>query len=159
MNAVLPYMSEKLSLQAELLYIPQKFTGTSSFANSSDETHYTFDLAYLKLPVQLRYTYPKGNIRPFVNAGYLVAYAVKDKNEKHTTSRGASTAPAKSQVWADDTYRRGMDGLSGGVGLMIPIRDNALSLEGRYERDRRFSNRVGQGSGIENYSILLSYSF
>lgn len=158
-NAVLPYMSEKLSLQAELLYILSKFTGTNHMRNSGRTTHYMFDLTYIKLPVQLRYTYPKGIVRPSVNAGYLIACAIKDKNEKYYSYSGLTTSPTKSTVWADDTFRPLMDGFSGGVGLTIPIRNNALSLEGRYERDRRFSNRVGQGSKIENYSVLLSYGF
>jgi len=155
-NGVLPYISEKISVQADLLYIPSRFTGTRGSNNS---TYYTFDLAYIKLPVQLRYTYPKGIIRPFVNAGYLIAYTVKDKNEKYTSYSAVSTTPTKTQILADDTYRKGMDGFTGGLGVSVPFLNSVLSLEGRYERDRRFSNRIGQGSRIEQLNILLSYGF
>ncbi|MCC9138530.1 hypothetical protein ACFSKU_10680 [Pontibacter silvestris] len=79
-NFTLPVINEKLSFQTDVLYVPVTFSSTYSTTNGiglNNLRHhdFLFDLAYLKLPLQLRYTYPKGSVRPFVNAGYVLVSA------------------------------------------------------------------------------------
>ena len=82
-NFTLPNLNEKLSVQTDLLYAPHKFYSYRYEENNTGRktsSEATFDLAYLKLPAQLRYTFPKGKIRPFLNAGPVFSYLLKFKD-------------------------------------------------------------------------------
>ncbi|MFD1188803.1 porin family protein [Pontibacter rugosus] len=156
-NLVLPNLNEKLSLQTELLYIPQKFSAATSRNRVTVSEYYEFDLAYLKLPLQLRYTYPKGAVRPYANVGFVINYALKDTN---TAVRSSSSTGFFSEGPAlpYNGFNRYADGLIAGVGASVPINQKALAIELRYEKNSGVSNVINLGSSIKSYSLMMSYT-
>lgn len=163
MNVTAPALSEKLSLQAELLYVPGKFTGNYSNRKPGDIYVYDilFDLAYLKLPVQLRYTYPKGRVTPFINAGFLViGYVVKDTQEAEITSPVLPSFYSKGPAIYEMGFKRNIQGLTAGTGLNASFGNHAtLSIEGRYELNNGLSKLADLRSKIQVFSMILSLGF
>ena len=168
LNASLPRLNEKLSVQIDLLYIASTYT---SFLEE-DESYrgkYTYDatldLAYLKLPVQLRYTYPRGKLRPYGNAGLLIGYAIKDDNhvtKTHTlgsTSTYTDVFPAIPGNDYMNGFRNFMEGITAGAGLTYPLDSGNLSLEARYEVNNGMSGIQGIKSTVSTFYIMLGYSF
>jgi hypothetical protein len=156
-NLVVPEWSEKLSLQASLLYVPYKFRGTYT---SEGEFGYLyevdFDLAYIKLPLQLRYTYPKGKVRPFVNAGLMAGIALRDDNQfKATSLRNSHYTYTGKPVH----YKKLQHGLTAGAGLTTALGNHTLSLEGRFEWNNGLSEHIEVGSSMHNFNLLVSYGF
>lgn len=154
LNLIVPEVSEKLSLQVDLLYIPYKFKG--SYVYEREFTYLyevSFDVAYLKLPLQLRYTYPKGRLRPFLNAGVVAGIGIRDNNVATTTNLNNSNNSITSEPVP---FRRMLNGLTGGMGLLTDLKGgHTLSLEGRVERNNGLSNN----STLHNVSLMLSYGF
>ncbi|PTX10711.1 outer membrane protein with beta-barrel domain [Pontibacter mucosus] len=167
-NFTVPQLSEKVSLQVELLYVPNKFYALLEEKKSfgSTTTYETmFDLAYLKLPVQVRYTYPRGQLRPFLNAGLVVGHAIKDENQVlRSTGYGApesqpSSYPAIPGNGMSDGFRRFTQGLTAGAGLAYPFQKGTVSLEARYERNNGMSYINGISSTVSTLYIMLGYGF
>lgn len=158
LNLTLPALNEKLSLQTELLYIPANFTSPSTKYGMYDYD-LLFDLAYIKLPVQLRYTYPKGFIRPFINAGLMVGYAVKDTNRQIVRHESNFREPTKSAALADNYFSHAARGFTAGTGISCPIRDKALAMELRYEQQSGITKLLEINSGINSFSLMLSCGF
>ncbi|ARS36204.1 porin family protein [Pontibacter actiniarum] len=167
-NATLPKLNEKLSVQMELLYIASNHTATFTEEGqygSSIAYDVSFDLAHLKLPVQLRYTLPRGLIQPYFNAGVVVGYAVKDANEvtKVNTLSGSTTYshtyPAIPGNGTTDGFRSFMEGITAGAGLTYPLPTGTLSLEARYEANNGISSISGIKSIVSTVYVLVGYGF
>ena len=146
LNIPLLLLNEKLSVQTELLYIPAKFTSPSSLLNS--DYRFLFDLAYVKLPVQLRYTYPKGLVRPFINGGIMMGHIVKT-NYDETLDLNVFPKALRDLVY----------GVTAGTGLTYPIQSRTISLELRYELNNGISDHSNYASTMNNYNLMLSYEF
>ncbi|QCR21087.1 outer membrane beta-barrel protein [Pontibacter sp. SGAir0037] len=157
-NMLLPSMSEKLSVQTELLYIPAKFSSPST---RYDAFYYEFqfDLAYLKLPVQLRYTYPKGKVQPFVNGGLVLAYAIKDDNKQIVSHESRFREPTQSSAIAAPNFNHFMNGITAGAGLMCQINNKPLALEIRYDKTSDITKNINLSGSIKGFNLLLSYGF
>ncbi|WP_299758503.1 outer membrane beta-barrel protein [uncultured Pontibacter sp.] len=164
LNFTIPAINEKLSIQTDLLYTPYKFTSYQVEENGSGRqtsSEVTFDLGYLKLPAQLRYTFPKGKIRPFINAGPVLAYAVKFKDKEVIQSTFMSSSyteegPALPEYIGSRKYALG---LTSGIGLSYPVNGNALSIEARYEINDGFSAISEMTTRIKSSYFILSYAF
>ncbi|WP_299702271.1 outer membrane beta-barrel protein [uncultured Pontibacter sp.] len=158
-----PAVSEKISLLFELLYAPYRFEGTVQTNYSSGRTtvhELLFDLHYLKLPVQLRYTFPKGKVRPFINVGASYSYAVYTNRQLKTTSTFHSTSyTEESEALPGSDFRPSMLGTLGGIGIMYPIKDRTLFLETRYESADGISRIIMLPSSIKTFSLMAGYSF
>jgi hypothetical protein len=158
-----PRLSEKLSLQAELLYAPYRFEGDMDEVTRMGRTTkemLLFNLDYLKLPVQLRYTFPTGKVRPYLNGGFSFSYAMQVTQTKTTNSTFYSSGYVEeSDAFSDGGFKRYMYGLLGGAGLSYPINDKALLLETRYEVTDGFSTINSLSTRIRSLSLLLGYTF
>lgn len=158
LNLTLPALNEKLSLQTELLYIPAKFSSPSTnYGNFNYDI--LFDLAYIKLPLQLRYTYPKGSIRPFINAGLIAGYIIKDTNRQIVRHESNFRGPTESVAVADNYFSHLARGFTVGTGISYPIRDKALALELRYEQQSGITKLLNISSGTKGFALLLGYGF
>lgn len=162
-NFTIPSINEKLSIQTELLYFPQKFYSYHYEKNQMGRTttsEITFDQSYLKLPAQLRYTFPKGKIRPFINAGPVLAYAVKLKdNEVVHSSFMSSSYTEEGPVFPDnESVRPYSMGLASGAGISYLLKGKALSLEARYEINDGFSVIDKINTRIRSTYFILSYA-
>ncbi|PTX10710.1 outer membrane protein with beta-barrel domain [Pontibacter mucosus] len=156
-NLVLPELSEKLSLQANLLYIPYKYSDTYTTTGEFSYRHdVALDLAYLKLPLQVRYTYPKGKFRPFINTGFMVGVAVKaDYTNWATSVRDENFRHKYSPI----AFRDLTQGLTAGAGLATTLNGHTLSLEARIERNNGITVPTQLTTTMHNFNILLSYGF
>lgn len=158
-----PNMSEKLSLVAELLYAPYRFEGEiRNMYNTGRTTDYdlSFDLKYVKLPVQLRYTFPKGSIRPYANAGASFSYAVSSERVETRSSKFNNTNYTETrEALEGGSFKKHMFGALVGAGLIIPANSNALLLEARYETTEGISNLRSLASSIKSASLMVGYRF
>ncbi|MEJ8801468.1 outer membrane beta-barrel protein [Pontibacter sp. H249] len=156
-NIVVPTISEKLSLQTELQYIPYKFTGsyskTGEFPYKYDQY---YDLAYLMLPLQLRYTYPKGSFRPFVNAGFMMGYCIKNENRYIATSLRNSDYNVSL---SEGNYQKLINGITAGGGISTTLKNHSVTLEARYEKNNTLSDGLHLNATVQSFSILLGYGF
>lgn len=158
-----PAVSEKISLLFELLYAPYQFEGTVNRQYNTGRTtnhDILLDLHYLKFPGQLRYTFPKGKVRPFFNVGASYSYAVYTNRQLKTTSTFHSTSyTEESEALPGNDYRPNMFGVLGGVGVMYPINNKTLFLETRYEATDGISRIISLPSSIKTFSIIAGYNF
>lgn len=158
-----PAFSEKISILLELLYAPYQFEGTveNNYSTGRTTTHeLLFDLHYLKLPGQLRYTFPKGKVRPFVNAGVSYSYAIYTNRQLKSTSTFYNTSSTEeSEALPGRDFRPNMFGTLGGVGITYPIKNNTLSLEARYESTDGISRIMSLPSSIKTFSLMAGYNF
>ncbi|MDO7847013.1 hypothetical protein Q5H92_11640 [Hymenobacter sp. M29] len=86
-------VSQRVSLVASLLYEPEKYEispGPGSQMSPNARIH--FDFAYLRLPLMVRYTYPRGKVVPLAEAGLTVAYALKTDVSSGIIANGQYTA-------------------------------------------------------------------
>ena len=159
-NLSLPRLNEKLSLQGELLVTRNKYS--ASFTQSGgfgrvNEYDLLFDLTYLKFPLQLRYTFPVGRNRPFINAGVMNGYAIAVKQESVLNSTLGSTSYTETKP-AIDNFRKYNQALTAGIGWQYARRHNKLLLiELRYEAANGFSNATNTKTAINTVSVNIGY--
>lgn len=103
--------------------------------------NYHFELAYAKLPVLVRYTFPKGQVRPVPEAGPTLGYALKLTTEMYFTSNaGVGSAPTG---FLADNRRRLQPGLMGGAGIRFGYwQGRPATLLARCEQDTGWSEGV-----------------
>lgn len=152
LNLPLTALSRKLSLEAELFYegehYEQTYTRTIYGGSSySSADRYTFNMVYLRLPLLVRYTYPVGKVRPFLEAGPTLAYALKMQNEvKMTDAQGNISS---SQGFLQGNSRSFQEGLAGGVGIQLSYwQGRQVALLVRYETDNGWTS----GQGLDTWS-------
>jgi hypothetical protein len=158
-----PAMSEKLSILLELLYAPYRFEGEiRNKPHNGRTTDYEllFDLHYLKIPAQLRYTFPKGKIRPYANLGVSYSYAAhSNRVEKKSSTFQSTSYEEESEALSGRNFKRQMFGAVAGAGLILPIRDNALFIETRYESMDGITRMLSLPNSIKSLSLQVGYSF
>jgi hypothetical protein len=80
LNCILPRTRDAWSIDNELLIRNFKSTGLTGVSSSSEQEPIAFDLVYLKLFTLVKYTVPKGSVRPFIDFGFTNAVAMKGEN-------------------------------------------------------------------------------
>ena len=157
-------LSQKLALVMALLYgaekyeidAPSQFTG----APSGSRTRSRFDLAYLRLPVMFRYTYPRGKVAPVAELGFTLAYALKTTNTvEQTNAYYANGVYSPPETFFDGPNFRSIQ-LGAGVGLGLSTRTaagHAVALLFRAEQSNGFSGRNGIGTSVLRFYGLLHY--
>ncbi|SIT93709.1 outer membrane beta-barrel protein [Pontibacter indicus] len=157
-----PAISEKLSLVLELLYAPYRYEGEIKVNNLGRTTDYDLllDLHYLKVPAQLRYTFPKGRVRPFVNAGASYSYAFStDRVETKNSTFHNTSYTEVTEALPGSAFKQYMFGVQAGIGLLYPIGERTLHIETRYETTEGVSNVRTLSSSIAGLSVLAGYRF
>ena len=158
-----PRLSKKLSMVLALLYESEKYELTTAYESfggpGSSLIRTRFDLAYLRLPVLFRYTYPRGKVSPLAEVGFSGSYAVKTNNSaEQVFSSGQSTPP--QTLFAGDAFRSIQLGAAAGLGLSTRVANGrALALLARAEATNGFSNSIGAGSIVLHFYGLLSFDF
>lgn len=151
-------LSRKLSLGAELFYETQKYADNFTPQNIPLTRTYSrleFDLAYLRLPISVRYTFP-GKIRPLVEAGPTLAYALKKTNTGYPAfAGGANNSPY--QVFDGDDFRSLEFGAMLGTGLQTNYwQGRRATVLIRYERSNGFSDYNNTSTTIQRvYGLLV----
>lgn len=162
-NIAVPNLSEKLTVQIDALLVAAKFEGSIEQDPTYGRSNYyqtNFDMLYFKLPLQLRYTYPRGRLRPFVNGGLLLGYILKDTNKTHRETYMGSTSYTETKPAIPPSHVRPlMQGLTAGTGIHIPLQGKRITLEARYEINNGLSYSESMVSSINAFYLLLSYGF
>ena len=147
LSVPLQALSRKLSLETELLYENIHYDQAFGNAYSSASDRYTFDMAYLRLPLLVRYTWPIGHLRPFIEAGPVIAYALQlDNTLVKTDNQGK---PSVYTGFFRNNFRPLQEGLSGSLGAQFSYaKDRQAALLVRYETDTGW----GSGQGLDTWS-------
>jgi hypothetical protein len=158
-----PAMSEKLTILLELLYAPYRFEGeirNNPHNGRTTDYELLFDLHYLKIPAQLRYTFPKGKIRPYANLGVSYSYAAhSNRVEKKSSTFYNTSYEEESEALPGKDFRRQMFGAVAGAGLILPIQNKALFIETRYEAMDGITRLLSLSNSIRSISLQVGYSF
>lgn len=160
-NFSVPTISEKLSLQVEVLYAPNYFEASlldDPMVPGVSTSEVWLDVKHVKIPVLARYTYPKGVIRPYINIGPVINLVASQENEMTTTSTfGSSTRTTTKPFLEDDGFLTLSGGVAAGLGISYPVFDKPLSLEARYEINDGVSRYTSHSTSIKSMFLVLSY--
>ncbi|TGE22256.1 PorT family protein [Hymenobacter aquaticus] len=154
----MPRLNEKLSLQIEALYQRQRYESeyTTRFGSSSAYREQArVALNYLKVPFMLRYTYPRGAVRPMVQLGVspnlslstTAEFRQQNLDGSYGTWRPAFDKEALSLFDWGPTASVGV--LTSGLG------GRQLTLEARAERSTGFVYISAINSELWHYQLLL----
>ena len=71
MDILSPKLSERISLHGDLLYVTSNYYNYTILSNGSftQRNYVTIELHQLKIPMGIRYTFPKRNFTPYLNIG------------------------------------------------------------------------------------------
>jgi hypothetical protein len=141
---------QKFSWNNELVYTSRAFT--SDFMRNGLRYNVDVNLQYVQIQTMVKYTYPKGNIRPYVNAGVAGAISIggKDDLKRYTE---VSSAPMVTEK-ALDGGREFMLPLMAGIG----VRYNKLHAEVRWVLPHNISPFLALNSNITSAQLLLRYT-
>ena len=160
-NLVSPAFNRNVDLRLDVLYEKMHYADSYVARNVStveERAQTSFDVSYLRLPLQVRYHFNTGRFRPFLQAGgsinLLLSHAWQVQTE-YTSASGKPVVinygPALDNLFAGNDF-----GLLVGAGLSTPgIAGHAISLEVRGERSSGFL-REGASSPILHLGGLLS---
>jgi hypothetical protein len=146
----------KLSVRLEALYENQSFK--YDFMRFALNNRGTVELSSMRLPLLVRYTFPRGTIRPFMQAGGSVSYIMKANTDFKVQYPGSTPPVYTIPAPLIKDPRKIELGVIGGIGLTT-ARNNArnLGIEFRYERSNGFSDYINIGTRLNRYYLLLSY--
>lgn len=90
----MPASSKSMSVRLELLYEAQRYEGEATSKGISGfgyQQQYRVATSYLRVPLLARYTYPRGVVRPFVEAGLGLSFAlsISQQQRQRNTYFGA----------------------------------------------------------------------
>ncbi len=130
-----PRLSERISFHSDLLYLSSKFYNYSIYGvtSSSERNYVTIELQQLKIPMGIRYTFPKREFTPYVNVGISTTIHL-GSNSKWIQERESNGVVYTNRYEAIPIKNRQV-GLWGGLGAIKPI-NNKLNafIEVRYEQ-------------------------
>ncbi|WP_162056359.1 outer membrane beta-barrel protein [Pontibacter pamirensis] len=153
LDIVAPGTSEKIGLHVGVMYTQYAFEGSYEIYESDEvrrQFNYNLKASHLKVPVMLRYTYPKGILRPFVQAGVQNGFVISKESNVQEQSKYYNTNREKEYPLLD-AYRGHEQGFLGGIGALLYLTEQtSLTVEGRYEinngisayRELEHSNRI-----------------
>jgi len=130
--ADLPLIPTNYSIHTELYHSSHSF---SESATMDDEIYdLTVNQNSLKMPILLRYTFNRGKINPFINAGGMIGFNYENENAIYITNKSTNTIEINKleniSVISPFQY-----GFSAGGGIERKINNkNALFLELRFNK-------------------------
>jgi len=150
----LSQLSRKLSLEGMLLYESQHYSAPVT-NQSGFGYQFEFDLPSVRLPLLVRYTVPQGRVRPLLEAGPTLAYAL----HVHATvaELGATTGkPSPPTSLLPNNTRQFQQGLAAGVGVQFGAwQGRQATALLRYEGDTGWAYGQGVSTGTQHLYALL----
>lgn len=155
-----PRLSERISFHSDLLYLTSKYYNYTLYNNfSSVERNYvTIELQQLKVPIGIRYTFPKREFTPYVNAG------ISSTIHLSSNSKWVQEVESNSVVNTNESealvIKNKQFGLWGGCGVLKSVSNKLyVFFELRYEQtDGIVPFTVDSqelNSKISNFQILI----
>ncbi len=156
-DLILPRNLNKLSFYNELMFT--SFGMSSSVENYTNEndyrlTHYRLAYSYLKLGNLIRYSFPAGKYKLFVNAGISHYFVVSKTDEKKTTTHFYSDVHESQEPIFEESRSYEFAWVVG-----AGAKHNKFSLQARYEQGTGMANYTMIGSSTKRIFLLLGYSF
>lgn len=156
MEVPLTALSHKLSLAMALLYERDRYEQTVAASPYLAATRYALDATYLRLPVLARYTFPRGTVRPLLELGPTLAYAVQLRNT--TAGFDAQGNATTAKEFYPDNFQRLQEGVAAGAGVRFAYYQNrAATLLVRAETDTGWLEGVGLDSWSRRLFALLTF--
>ncbi|WP_266202593.1 porin family protein [Pontibacter kalidii] len=161
-NVTVPRLNEKLSIQADLLYMPFRQTASFNYRNSlgfNYEYDVVFDVDYLKVPVQFMYTYPNGKLRAYFSAGVVNNFAVQVTQQSTRTDYFNPDEPRvrEQEAFGEGGFRKRTLGVTAGAGMSIPLGAKAVLVSVRYEVNENTSAINSVSAKAKHLYFLLGY--
>ena len=154
---VSPALNEKLMLRLEALYERQNYADeyryvSAYFSNATEQDR--IQVTYLRIPLVLRYTVPRGGFRPFAEAGVVANKALSTRAEYRIQYQ--PTMPYDDWTGFSTGRRQSFElGFLAGVGVQLPFgARRPVSLLGRAE----WSNSVIGSASVLRYQLLLGFN-
>ncbi len=156
-DLILPRNQGKWSINNELVIASYKVN--SRYNDYTNENKYTItstslDYTYIKINNLLRYKFPIGNIKFYLNAGISNGFAISETNYQEQESK-LFTQVRVEEGNAIDFTRKHEVGFVLGLGSKI----KRYSFEIRYEMGDGMSNVGRLSSSTKRYFLLLGYRF
>ncbi|WP_457067103.1 porin family protein [Hymenobacter sp. UYAg731] len=156
--------NERLALRVELLYQKQlhegqylRYNAIVTSINSSRDAQIT--LQTVRVPLMLRYTLPRGLVRPYIQVGGEVS-ALLDAHQALIVETNQKLGGVGTTTTTREIEMRSLGfGPTGAVGITVPAGPGALQFEARYNTLDSSSQAVKQLSGAQTISLLLGYNF
>jgi hypothetical protein len=130
-----PRLSERFSFHGDLLYLTSKYYNYSLFNNSSstERNYVTIELQQLKIPIGIRYTFPKREFTPYFNVG--LSSTIHLSSNSKWVQEIESNSVVQTYNNQALTINANQLGLWGGCGVSKSVNSkiNAF-IELRYER-------------------------
>jgi hypothetical protein len=146
LNTLLPRFSEKISFQTEVLYVRNQFDNYKEFKNIYRITRSTIrmDVSYLKVPILFQYTYSKGKIRPFVQAGAFTAFALKVNSIRRNEIEQSYNNVVDTEEKEAFAIKKFQAGYFGGAGFRYMLKNQRfLFIEARMEKGNGLDLQTG----------------
>jgi hypothetical protein len=155
-----PRLSERISFHGHLLYLTSRYYNYTLYTTSSSvaRNYVTIELQQLKVPIGIRYTFPKREFTPYFNAG------ISSTIHLSSNSKWVQELESNSVVNTNEnealTIKNKQFGLWGGCGVLKSV-NNKLNafLELRYEQTDGIEpfavDSKGLNSKISNFQILI----
>ena len=122
-------LGDQLSVQYEPMYLQK---GSTADVDGIDGANIEIDLAYIEIPVMIKYTFPGESIKPYMMAGPTVGFNIK-------AEKVFSGLPDLTQsLYTNGTYDIKDDvtymdfGLGFGAGICMPVGERVLFVQARY---------------------------
>lgn len=153
-----PALNHHLSLRLDALYEHLRYADKYVYGKETESPvtqQVTFNLNYLRLPLQVRYSLLRRRVTPYLMVGasynYLLAYSAPTHTEFTVVNKVyASDQPALN----DANVSRSDYGLLGGLGLTAQVLGGrSVGLEVQAQRSSGFLNRA---STVTRLGVLLS---
>ncbi|WP_346317476.1 hypothetical protein [Chitinophaga sp. YIM B06452] len=141
---------QKFSWNNEVVYTSRAFS--SDFTRNGLKYNVDVNLQYIQVQTMVKYTYPKGNIRPYAIAGVAGAISIGGKDDLKRYSE-LSSAPVVVEK-ALDGGREFMLPLIAGIG----VRYNKLHAEVRHVLPHNISPFLALDSQVTSLQLLLRYT-
>jgi hypothetical protein len=161
-NITAAKLSNKLSLYTGVMYQQYRVEGKykKDYAGGSYYTYdYYLEAKHIKVPAMIRYTWPKGKFRAYINAGAQAGFLLSaDSNVKRYGKFGAQENNYEFDMMPD--YREIELGFIGGLGIKTEaFGKRSLSLELRQEKNHGLSAGIGFIQKNNISSVLLGMAF
>jgi hypothetical protein len=155
-----PRLSERISFHADLLYLTTKYYNYTLYKISSsvERNYVTIELRQLKIPIGIRYTFPKREFTPYFNAGMSSTIHLSSNSiwvQEVESNSVVNTNESEALTIGNKQF-----GLWAGCGVIKSINKklNAF-LELRYEQTDGIApfsvDSQGLNSKISNFQILI----
>jgi len=150
-----PILLSDFSVHAELYFSKYGFSYNKMIDNN--DVDFVANVSSLKIPLMIRYTYPSNTLRPFINAGGIVANNFKNKMSLYTTTITGSTVETTTMedISSGKQYQFGYT-VGGGIEYNLNYR-NHLFLELRYSK--LFKPTGSDQPGSSEYHIVTGINF